>query len=350
MTRKGKHRPTGGRSVLAMISSPVASRIDAVSRFAREHRWHLMFQDRMGLAHPFDWIGDGVIATIRGDKRELAFLHHLSSLEIPIVDLTFACPNFPCARVSCDHVADARLAAEHFLERNYRSLVFFSIDWGNVHERLWRGLSEKTAAERWVFSLDCPKVRWNDWGAVSRWLESKFANAAKPLGALTYSQGEAVLLLTAAKRLGIRVPEDFGIIAGGEDRVLLENQPVPITAVDTDMGRGAYEAAALLQRLMDGEPMPSKAVELPPKRIIERRSTDADGSNMQLVRDYRPVKLTNGLVALWDFVEDKPYVPQSTTAPYDYTTFPVVGPDGAEIRDGLNVKMVLVCRFPSRRG
>ena len=283
MTRKGEHRPTGGRSVLAMISSPVASRIDGVSRFAREHGWHLMFQDRMGLAHPFDWIGDGVIATIRGDKRELAFLHHLAKLGVPIVDLTFACPDFPCARVSCDHVADARLAAEHFLEHNYRSLVFFSIDWGNVQERLYRGFSEKTAVGRWVFSLDCPKVRWNDWGAVSRWLEGKFASAGKPLGALTYAQGEAVQLLTAAQRLGIRVPEDFGIIAGGEDKVLLENQPVPITAVDSDMGRGAYEAAALLQRLMDGEPMPSQVVEIPPKRIIERRSTDATVATDPLV-------------------------------------------------------------------
>ena len=284
MTRKGKHRPTGGRSVLAMISSPVASRIDGVSRFAREHGWHLMFQDRLGFSHPFDWIGDGVIATIRGDKRELAFLHHLAKLGVPIVDLTFARPDFPCARVSCDHVADARLAAEHFLEHNYRSLVFFSIDWGNVQERLYRGFSEKTAVGRWVFSLDCPKVRWNDWGAVSRWLEGKFASAGKPLGALTYAQGEAVQLLTAAQRLGIRVPEDFGIIAGGEDKVLLENQPVPITAVDSDMGRGAYEAAALLQRLMDGEPMPSQVVEIPPKRIIARRSTDAIVATDPLVR------------------------------------------------------------------
>lgn len=62
---------------------------------------------------------------------------------------------------------------------------------------------------------------------------------------------------------------------------------------------------------------------------------DADGSNMQLVRNYRPVKLSNGLVVLWDFVEKKAYVPQSTTAPYDYTTFPVVGSDGEEIRKGL---------------
>ena len=274
----------GGHSVLAMISSPVASRIDGVSRFAREHGWHLMFQDRLGFAHPFDWVGDGVVATIRGDKREMAFLRHLAEQGIPIVDLTFDRPDFPCARVSCDHVAAGRLAAEHFLERNYRSLVFFSIDWGNVRERLSRGFSAKTAAEQWVFSRECPRVRWNDWGAVSRWLERKFASAAKPLGALAYSQGEAVQLLAAAKRLGIRVPEDFGIVSGGEDQALLENQPMPITAVDTDMGCGAYEAAALLQRLMDGEPAPSQTIELPPRRIIARRSTDATVATDPLVR------------------------------------------------------------------
>ena len=90
--------------------------------------------------------------------------------------------------------------------------------------------------------------------------------------------------LTAAQRLGIRVPEDFGIVSGGEDVALLENQPVPITAVDTDMGRGAYEASALLQRLMDGEPAPPCAVELPPRRIVARRSTDATVAADPLVR------------------------------------------------------------------
>ena len=64
---------------------------------------------------------------------------------------------------------------------------------------------------------------------------------------------------------------------------------------------------------------------------------DADGSNMQLVRNFKPVRLSNGLVVLWDFVEKKAYRPQSTTAPYDYTTFPIVGPDGAAIRDGLMI-------------
>lgn len=267
-----------------MLSSPVASRMDGIARFAREHGWHLMFQDRLGFAHPFDWSGDGVVATIRGDKRQLAFLRHLAASGTPIVDLTFDMPDFPCARVSCDHIAAGRLAAEHFAERNYRSLVFFSMDWGHVHERIWRGYSEKADARRWVFSRECRRTRWNDWGAVARWIEGKFAAAAKPLGALTYSQGEAVQLLAAARRIGIRVPDELGIVAGGEDVALLENQPVPITAVDTDMGRGAYEASALLQRMMDGEPVPGRTIELPPRRIVARRSTDATVAADPLVR------------------------------------------------------------------
>lgn len=282
--RRLSARPASGRSVLAMISSPVASRIDAVSRFAREHGWHLMFQDRLGFAHPFDWVGDGVVATIRDDRRQLAYLRHLADMGIPIVDMTFDRPDFPCARVSCNHVEAGRLAAGHFLERNYRSLVFFSLDWGNGRERFWQGFSSMAAARQWIFSRECPKVRWNDWGAVSKWLEFKFASAPKPLGVLAYAQGEAVLLLSAARRLGIRVPEDLGILSGGEDRALLECQPVPISAVDIDMGRGAYEAAGLLQRLMDGEPAPQCAVESPPRRIIARRSTDATVASDPLVR------------------------------------------------------------------
>ena len=60
---------------------------------------------------------------------------------------------------------------------------------------------------------------------------------------------------------------------------------------------------------------------------------DSNGNNMLLMRDFRPVRLSNGLVVLWDFANNEPYLPKSTTAPYNYTTFPVVGPDGAKINE-----------------
>ena len=64
---------------------------------------------------------------------------------------------------------------------------------------------------------------------------------------------------------------------------------------------------------------------------------NSDRTGMQLVRDYKPVRLTNGLVVLWDFANNEPYLPQTKAAPYNYTTFPVVGPDGAPIRDGMMI-------------
>jgi hypothetical protein len=60
---------------------------------------------------------------------------------------------------------------------------------------------------------------------------------------------------------------------------------------------------------------------------------------MQLVRNFKPVKLSNGLVALWDFQEKKAYLPQLVSSPGTYTQFPDagVGPDGEKIRAGLKL-------------
>ena len=278
------------KRVLVLLSSPLASRMAGVSRFARERGWHLMFMDRLS-SRPFDWDGDGVIATIRDDKRTLAFLRRQSEKGIPIVDLTCDVPDFRCARVVADHVAAGRLAAAHFAERNIRSLVFLSLDWGHVRDRLWRGFSANAGGARvrpgvakWCFSQDRPHARWDDWDAVSRWLSGKFAAASRPFGVFTYAQSEAVIVLQAALRAGFPVPSALAIVAGNDDPVMLESQPVPISAVDADTETGAYEAAALLQRLMDGGPSPRAQIELPPRGVVARKSTDATAVSDPLVR------------------------------------------------------------------
>ena len=58
---------------------------------------------------------------------------------------------------------------------------------------------------------------------------------------------------------------------------------------------------------------------------------NADGSDMALVRNFKPVRLSNGLVALWDFVEKKAYLPQLVSSPGTYAPFPAVGPDGENV-------------------
>ena len=78
----------------------------------------------------------------------------------------------------------------------------------------------------------------------------------------------------------------------------------------------------------DGAPASPGAARLYYLRLSQG---DPDGSNMELVRNLRPVRLSNGLVALWDFVEKKPYLPQLVSSPGTYVQFPVVGPDGEKV-------------------
>jgi len=270
--------------VLVMITSPVGPRLDGVARYARGHGWHLMIQDRLGPEHPFDWPCDGVVATIRRDPRAFAFLRSLVRRGVPVVDLTCDRPAFAVPRVTTDHAAVGRLAAAHFAERGFRNRVFFSVGWGHVQDLRWRGLSEESPAERWSLALERPGAARGGARALARWLEARLAAAPRPLAALTYSQADAAILLAAAGRLGVAVPDELAILSGDDDPLLLENQPVPISAVDTDLGRSAFEAAALLDRLMRGDPPPRRPGLVAPRGIVQRRSTDATVAADPLVR------------------------------------------------------------------
>jgi len=76
------------KNVLVMVSPMSVTRVEGIARFAREHDWNLMIQDRLGPEHPFDWDGDGVVATIRRDPHSSAFLRSLMRRGVPVVDLT----------------------------------------------------------------------------------------------------------------------------------------------------------------------------------------------------------------------------------------------------------------------
>ncbi|MBQ2631036.1 MAG: hypothetical protein IJG13_15280 [Kiritimatiellae bacterium] len=124
------------------------------------------------------------------------------------------------------------------------------------------------------------------------------------------------------------------LMAAGAQTVRIDGTAL-LNATDSsniDTGYNLY----LFTCHMDGKPQYSGKGRLYWLKLYQG---DSDGSNQTLVRDFKPVKLSNGVVVLWDFVEDKPYLPQSTTTPYDYTTFSAVGPDGTLIRDGLSISI-----------
>ena len=266
-----------------MISPASAARVAGIARYAREHNWHLMIQDRLG-HHPLAWNGDGVVATLRSDAPSVAAICRIRKRGIPVVDVTMSRPDVKVPRVTSDHVGIGRLAAEHFAERNFRNIVWFSTGWGTVHALRYRGLTERAHAEKWVVEESLPRTRRNDWGAFMRWMTKILRDAPKPLAALTYDETDAARLLDAAERVGVSVPEELAILSIGNDPLICNYQSVPLSSVDQNLERGGYEAAALLERLMDGEPPPAEPILIPPNGIVLRRSTDIVAAADPLVK------------------------------------------------------------------
>ena len=264
------------KNVLLLIHPVYPPRLQGIARFAREHGWYLTIVDRLSRL-PRGWTGDGVLATLRGDDETVAFVKDLRRRRIPVVDLTLDRPDVRVPRVSGDHAAFGRAAACHFQEKGFRHAAWYSTVWTNVHALRFGGFAAAWPEEppfRWVLSENVPRKDFDDWNVFTRRLGDRLRAAPRPLAVLTYDDADAARILAAARAAGLNVPDDVAVMGIGDDTVICENQPVPLSSVGHDLERNGYEGAALLDRLMNGGKPPSRPILVPPNGIVARRSTD----------------------------------------------------------------------------
>ena len=164
----------------------------------------------------------------------------------------------------------SRLGSDHFKERGFRNVAWFSSGWSEVHRLRYDGFSKG-------FNAHVPRLGLKT-------LRRRLAETPKPVGVLAYNDTDAAQVIYVARELGLDVPDDVSVLGIGDDQFLCENQSTPISSVRQDLVRGAYEGAALLQRLMDGEREPKEPILIPPTGLTSRASTDTVAHSDPLVR------------------------------------------------------------------
>ena len=262
-----------------MISPASGPRLAGVARYAKEHGWYLMVQDRLGYQPPV-WRGDGMLVTLRTDAATADLVKRVRRNGMPVVDLTVNRPDIRLPRVTSDHAAIGRLAAEHFAARDFRHAAWFSLGWTHVHTLRFDALAATCrrlgmdAPLKWTYTDMAPAAHLGNWRTFARTLGARLVSAPKPLAVLTYDEADAVRLLAVCREQSISVPEEVAILSIGNDPILCENQSVTLSSIDQNLERGGYEAAALLDRLMDGKAPPRTSLLVPPAGIVARQSTD----------------------------------------------------------------------------
>ena len=173
-----------------------------------------------------------------------------------------------------DNVEIGRIGGRHLLRLGLTQLAFHGLDLPFSEDRK-RGFCEELE-QAGVPCLSAPGdgAVW-DWDQsldphlVRRWL----ASLPRPVEVMSATDQLAAVVINAAAELGLRVPEEVAVLGVDNTEFRCELLRTPLSSVDPNVARLAYEAAALLDRLMQGESAPKEPLVVPPLHVVERRST-----------------------------------------------------------------------------
>ncbi len=281
--------------------------VRGVARYNQEHgRWSVYFKPHALDDPPPSWLAnsgaDGILARV-GDRR---MVRAIAACRVPAIDLRGVLPDLPLPFVGVDNAAIAALAAGHLMERGFRQFGFCGLPRG-AHPHMDQLSDEFVACLAGaghtcsVFSATRGPRRGEAWerqqnradqwadqqNAIARWL----ASLAKPVAVMACHDDRALQVLDACRRLGILVPEEVAVISVDNDPYLCELAIPPLTSIDDNPQQIGYEAAALLDRLMEGEPVPGGPIRIAPRGVVTRRSTDVLAiENRHVVQALRMIR------------------------------------------------------------
>ena len=224
------------------------------------------------------WPGDGIIANL---DRRLATA--VRGLRIPVVQIGggygWGDPTLGGAHFRTDDRAVGRLAAEHLLDRGFIRLAYCGLPPDPLN--LWvadRAEAFKQRAEE----AGCPcsihagrRSTMRKWADLQHELAAWLESLEKPVGLMACNDARALHVLEACRTIGAKVPDDVTVIGVDNDELMCELANPPLSSVEQGARRMGYHAAAALDRLMNGQPVPQLTFLVEPEGVVTRRSTDA---------------------------------------------------------------------------
>jgi LacI family transcriptional regulator len=271
---KPRPAPTKRRRVALIIETsgaPWRGILSGIGRYMREHRpWLIHHHDLR--RHTWDWLnnweGDGIIA--RFISREHA--NAVRKRGLPIVDVLGTRPELPLVHI--DDGAIGRLAAEHLMDRGFKQFGFVGIKGSNWSQARRDAFVEKVASKGFASKLLELHFDERPWEEEQQEIADFIASLPKPAGVMACHDPCGQRVLEACLRVNVTVPDEIAVIAVDNDEPFCEVSNPPLSSILANHDGVGYQAAALLDRLMDGEATPTGPLLMQPSGIVARMSTD----------------------------------------------------------------------------
>jgi LacI family transcriptional regulator len=252
--------------------------LEGITRYLRMHRPWSIFLERRELdsVEPRwleSWQGDGILTRWSSDEVVAAF----GQCDAAIVDLSGRRGLFGPPRIHCDDLAIGRLAAEHLMERGLRTFGFCGFEgelWASRRRDGFRAALRRAGFGCAVYESSWPglggKLARDHHEQIAEWLVS----LVRPVGVLAGNDMRGFEVLDACRSAGLTVPDEVAVIGVDDDTLLCQLCDAPLSSVIPNTQHIGYEAAALLDLLMEGGRPGFKERRIAPLGVATRMSTD----------------------------------------------------------------------------
>ncbi len=253
--------------------------VRGIVNYSQHGPWHLWIKSGgqdTPLWLPPGWRGDGIIARIGTP----AAARRVRAAGVPVVNISaIELPGVEFPRVATDLEAAGRMAAEHLLDRGFIHFAYYGLAHRGYVDRHYHGFAHAVSR----VCHDCPfygttfdsgagaRTAWiTRQRGLSRWLRT----LAKPVAIVAWTTELGRELIHASRREGLLVPEQVAVLAADNDELLCDACTPSLSGIELTSERIGFEAAQLLERLMQGEPPPKAPLLLKPTGVVTRQSTD----------------------------------------------------------------------------
>ena len=256
-----------------------------IAQFARDYANWEIFHAARGLedAVPewlYDWGGDGVIARIQNE----GMLQSLKKLDAPIVDvLGVPAHDFPLVQVDDEEIS--KQVARHFIDRDFVHFGFYGIKGENWSQRRQDALRQAIGSAGSFAHIHSLRGESEGDSNHNFELQQWLVALPKPVAIMVCSDQRGLALLEACRAVGLTVPEQVSVVGVDNDLAFCEVATPNLSSVRGGHMRVGFEAAKLLNHLIDGQSPPDTPVLVAPNEIVVRESSDSRSISDPAVRD-----------------------------------------------------------------
>ena len=122
---------------------------------------------------------------------------------------------------------------------------------------------------------------------MARWL----AALPRPVGVMACNDDVGGRVIEACKMVGLRVPDEVGVLGADNDELVCELSDPPLSSVAIAFERAGYESARALHTMMSGSVARGQRILVRASGVVARQSTDIlamdDGQLVKALRHIR---------------------------------------------------------------